>query len=113
MPSFPKGQIPPIPLPSLPLPLPLPGRRVALVLQEFVRLLHACGMPAADADIITGRGAAVNEVLLQGEHLELLINKSSIHAARFVFIDYSQTNRQTPFSSRDGQATARLLSCLA
>lgn len=46
---------------------PLTACRVALVLEEFVRLLHVCGMPMTDVDVISGQGAVVNEVLLQGE----------------------------------------------
>lgn len=40
--------------------------KVAIVLDEFVRLLHACGMPAADVDVLHGRGPTMNEVLLRG-----------------------------------------------
>jgi hypothetical protein len=40
---------------------------VSLVLEEFVRMLHACGMPLTDVDIMAGRGRVMNEILLQGE----------------------------------------------
>lgn len=40
--------------------------RVCLVLEEFVRLLHACGMSLTEVDICNGRGATVNEILAQG-----------------------------------------------
>ena len=36
------------------------------MLEEFVRLLHACGMPLTEVDICNGRGATVNEIMLQG-----------------------------------------------
>jgi hypothetical protein len=55
---------------SLPLPALAPcscRRRVCLVLEEFVRLLHHCGMSLTELDICNGRGATVNEIMAQGE----------------------------------------------
>lgn len=40
---------------------------MCLVLEEFVRLLHACGMSLNELDICNGRGATVNEIMAQGE----------------------------------------------
>lgn len=40
--------------------------RVCLVLEEFVRLLHHCGMSLTELDICNGRGATVNEIMAQG-----------------------------------------------
>ncbi len=42
-----------------------PRRRVSLVAEEFLRMLHACGMPAADADMIHGGGKTVGGLLMQ------------------------------------------------
>ena len=41
------------------------SRRVSLVAEEFLRMLHACGMPPADADMIHGSGATVGGLLMQ------------------------------------------------
>ena len=41
--------------------------RVCFVLEEFVRLLHHCGMSLTEVDICNGRGATVNEIMAQGE----------------------------------------------
>ncbi len=51
--------------------------RVALVAQEFLRMLHACGMPATDADLINGRGTVVNQVLLNAGPRSTLFTGSS------------------------------------
>ena len=40
---------------------------MCLVLEEFVRLLHHCGMSLTELDICNGRGATVNEIMAQGE----------------------------------------------
>lgn len=36
------------------------------MLEEFVRLLHHCGMSLTELDICNGRGATVNEIMAQG-----------------------------------------------
>lgn len=51
--------------PKSPLPISIPCR-VAIVFEEFVRMLHACGMPPEDADILHGLGPVVNEALVRG-----------------------------------------------
>ena len=38
--------------------------RVSIVAEQFLRLLHACGMPPADADMLHADGAATEAVLL-------------------------------------------------
>ena len=37
------------------------------MLEEFVRLLHHCGMSLTEVDICNGRGATVNVIMAQGE----------------------------------------------
>lgn len=37
--------------------------RVSLVVEMFVRMLHHCGMPMDDVDLIHGNGAVVGEIL--------------------------------------------------
>eukprot|EP00887_Chlorella_sp_A99_P007282 scaffold2.g7282.t1 len=41
-------------------PLVHADHKVAIVLEEFVRLLHACGMPTTDVDLVHGRGATAD-----------------------------------------------------
>ncbi|KAL6784673.1 ALDH12 [Auxenochlorella protothecoides x Auxenochlorella symbiontica] len=57
-------------------PLVHADHKVAVVLEEFVRLLHACGMPRADLDLVHGRGSTVNEILLRGEPRSTLFTGS-------------------------------------
>jgi 1-pyrroline-5-carboxylate dehydrogenase len=38
-------------------------RRVAIVCEQFVRLLHACGAPTDDVDVVNGHGPVVTEIL--------------------------------------------------
>ncbi len=37
--------------------------RVSLVIEMFVRMLHHCGMPLDDVDLIHGNGKVVGEIL--------------------------------------------------
>lgn len=46
---------------------PLPACRVCAVVEEFVRLLHHCGMGLGEVDICAGRGDVINKILAQGE----------------------------------------------
>ena len=39
--------------------------RVSLGGEEFLRMLHGCGMPAADADMVHGSGKTVGGLLMQ------------------------------------------------
>eukprot|EP00899_Mesostigma_viride_P004918 jgi/Mesvir1/14427/Mv09564-RA.1 len=39
--------------------------KVSTVLEQFVRLLHACGMPKGDADVIHADGPPMNELLMR------------------------------------------------
>lgn len=41
------------------------------MLEEFVRLLHHCGMSLTELDICNGRGATVNEIMAQGARRRL------------------------------------------
>lgn len=43
-----------------------PPCRVCIVLEEFLRLLHHCGMSLTEVDLCHGRGATVNEIMAQG-----------------------------------------------
>ncbi|KDD74557.1 aldehyde dehydrogenase, partial [Helicosporidium sp. ATCC 50920] len=56
--------------------------KVAVVLEEFVRLLHACGMPVDDLDLFHGRGDAMEHVLLQGRPRSTLFTGSQRVAER-------------------------------
>ena len=38
-------------------------RRVSLVVEMFVRMLHHCGMPMNDVDLIHGNGKVVGDIL--------------------------------------------------
>eukprot|EP00913_Durusdinium_trenchii_P032490 g30418.t1 len=41
--------------------------KVAIVMEQFLRMLHACGLPKADVDYIYCDGPVFNEVLLRGD----------------------------------------------
>jgi 1-pyrroline-5-carboxylate dehydrogenase len=38
---------------------------VSIVMQEALRLFHACGLPTADVDFIHSDGPVMNDLLLQ------------------------------------------------
>ncbi|KAI8477378.1 MAG: aldehyde dehydrogenase [Monoraphidium minutum] len=44
-------------------PLVHVDHRVSIVMDQFLRLLHVCGMPAEDVDLLHGRGPAMGAVL--------------------------------------------------
>lgn len=44
--------------------LELPDQ-VSLVMEQFLRLLHECGMPLTDVDFINSDGPVMNNLLLQ------------------------------------------------
>lgn len=46
-------------------------------MEEFLRLLHACGLPPGDVDLIHGEGAVVGEVLKAGRPRSTLFTGSS------------------------------------
>jgi 1-pyrroline-5-carboxylate dehydrogenase len=41
--------------------------KVSIVMQETIRMLHACGMPKTDVDLIHSDGTVMNEVLLRSK----------------------------------------------
>ncbi|PSC71715.1 aldehyde dehydrogenase [Micractinium conductrix] len=63
-------------------PLVHSDHKVCLVLEEFVRLLHACGMSLNELDICNGRGATVNEIMAQGHPRNTLFTGSKAVAEK-------------------------------
>lgn len=57
-------------------PLVHSDHKVCLVLEEFVRLLHHCGMALTEVDICNGRGQTVNEIMAQGQPRSTLFTGS-------------------------------------
>ncbi|GBF90904.1 aldehyde dehydrogenase [Raphidocelis subcapitata] len=57
-------------------PLVHVDHRVSIVMDQLLRLLHACGMPAGDADLLHGRGPAMGEVLAGAEPRSTLFTGS-------------------------------------
>jgi 1-pyrroline-5-carboxylate dehydrogenase len=41
--------------------------KVALVMEQCLRLLHACGLPREDVDFVCGEGPMMEALLVQGE----------------------------------------------
>jgi 1-pyrroline-5-carboxylate dehydrogenase len=39
--------------------------KVSIVMDQMLRLLHACGMPAEDVDFINSDGITMNKLLLE------------------------------------------------
>ncbi|OQS02563.1 delta-1-pyrroline-5-carboxylate dehydrogenase 12A1, mitochondrial-like [Thraustotheca clavata] len=56
--------------------------KVAVVMYEALRMLHACGMPKADVDFINSDGPVMNELLLQGKPKNTLFTGSSVVAEK-------------------------------
>lgn len=63
-------------------PLVHADHRVSLVLEEFVRMLHACGLSKTDLDLIHGTGAPVGEILNQAKPKSTLFTGSKRVAER-------------------------------
>jgi delta 1-pyrroline-5-carboxylate dehydrogenase len=67
----------------LPLTLPAIGHvhaplapQVSIVAEQLLRLLHHCGMPRTDADLIHGSGRVVNELLMRAQPRSTLFTGS-------------------------------------
>lgn len=39
--------------------------QVSIVMEQFIRLLHECGMPLTDMDFINSDGPVMNKLLLE------------------------------------------------
>lgn len=63
-------------------PLVHVDRRVSLVVEEFLRLLHHCGLPMSDVDLLHGSGATMGEVLAQAKPASTLFTGSRKVAER-------------------------------
>jgi 1-pyrroline-5-carboxylate dehydrogenase len=63
-------------------PLVHVDHRVSIVMDQLLRLLHACGMPAADADLLHGRGPAMGSVLAAASPRSTLFTGSQRVAER-------------------------------
>ena len=50
--------------------------RVSIVMEHFIRMLQACGLPAGDCDMIHGNGKVVNELLVQAQPRNTLFTGS-------------------------------------
>lgn len=46
-------------------PLIHADRRVSVVVEEFLRLLHSCGLPLSDVDLMHGSGSTMGEIMAQ------------------------------------------------
>lgn len=57
-------------------PPPPPPPQVSIVIDQLFRLLHACGMPPEDADVLHGKGLAMGEVLAGAEPRSTLFTGS-------------------------------------
>lgn len=51
--------------------------KVSIVMQETLRMLHACGMPIEDVDLIHSDGPVMNELLLKGDPKNTLFTGSA------------------------------------
>jgi len=58
------------------MPLVHVDHRVSIVMDQLLRLLHYCGMPPADADLLHGRGPAMNEVMTAAQPRSTLFTGS-------------------------------------
>ena len=52
-------------------------QRNSIVMEQVIRLLHACGMPAADCDFLNCDGAATHSLLMDGAPRNTLFTGSS------------------------------------
>lgn len=54
-------------------PLVKPDKRTGVVIEQFIRLLHACGLPKTDIDLIHCDGQAMYELLERGKDVIRLV----------------------------------------
>ncbi|KAL6765529.1 aldehyde dehydrogenase [Haematococcus lacustris] len=57
-------------------------QRVSVVAEQLLRLLHHCGMPSTDVDLLVGPGATMGEVLAQAQPRNTLFTGSQRVAER-------------------------------
>jgi delta 1-pyrroline-5-carboxylate dehydrogenase len=50
--------------------------QVSIVAEQLLRLLHHCGMPRTDVDLIHGSGRVVNELLMRAQPRSTLFTGS-------------------------------------
>lgn len=48
-------------------PLVHTDHKVSIVFEEFLRMLHHCGLPKSDIDFVHGRGSTVGEIMAQAQ----------------------------------------------
>jgi len=63
-------------------PLVHADHKVSLVLEEFIRLLHSCGLSKTDVDILHGRGGTMGEIMAQAKPRSTLFTGSRRVAER-------------------------------
>jgi len=63
-------------------PLVHVDHRVSLVVEEFVRLLHECGLRKTDLDLLHGKGAAMGEIMSRAQPRSTLFTGSKRVAER-------------------------------
>jgi 1-pyrroline-5-carboxylate dehydrogenase len=63
-------------------PLVHVDHRVSLVVEEFVRLLHECGLRKTDLDLLHGRGGAMGEIMRRAQPRSTLFTGSRRVAER-------------------------------
>lgn len=56
--------------------------RVAIAMEQFLRMLHAAGMPHEDVDFANGEGPVVNDILLRGRPRNTLFTGSNAIAEK-------------------------------
>jgi hypothetical protein len=76
--------------------------QVSIVMEQFIRLLHECGMPLADMDFINSDGPVMNKLLLEVS----LVSMADLHlvfvicAHSYIHVTLSQHFRE--FVGRNG-----------
>lgn len=63
-------------------PLVHADHRVSLVLEEFLRLLHACGLDTTDVDLLHGKGGTMGEIMARAKPRNTLFTGSRRVAER-------------------------------
>jgi 1-pyrroline-5-carboxylate dehydrogenase len=56
--------------------------KVSIVLEQFIRLLHYCGLPKEDLDFINCDGPVMEKILVEGKPRQTLFTGSSRIAER-------------------------------
>lgn len=68
--------------------------QVSIVAEQLLRLLHHCGMPPSDADLVHGSGVTMNDIMVQAQPRSTLFTGSQRVAEKLAADMRGKVNRR-------------------